>query len=587
LTSYPTSPNSTGYDFVNGEIYGAGAAGAPVGATLSAGDIMGISVDVDAGEAKFYKNGVLQTTLTHGITGTLFPLVSSYDGVGCVNFGQRPFAYTAPSGFKALCTTNLPTPTIADGSKAMDVALYTGNGSTQTISGLNFSPDLVWIKSRSNSGSHAWFDIIRGTNMLASDFTGAESYFGSPPVGGYINTFNSDGFTFANGSVNNTYVNESGYTYVAWTWDAGSSNTTIAVGGLNSSAYDQSATWSSSSGINSAASSFDGSLSTGGIVASSGSAITITTSSFTASSISFYKNGNNDSNLTTITVNGTAYTFPLQATETGWVTVNLGSEITVTSLTSTWYGGYTVYAVKADNKILVDSGVTPPSVPSIESTVRANPSAGFSVVTFTSPTGTGNFSAGHGLGVTPEFVIVKSRDATGVWYVYHKSLATDHYLRLNGTDASATDGVQWGAGMTSSVLGLRASYSTVSGATTVAYAFAPVAGYSSFGSYTGNGSADGPFVYTGFRPRFLLVRSTSSSRQWGMFDTARFNFNGPNMPTLYANIGDAETTTVENYGDFLSNGFKTRYSNGNWNGSGETYIYAAFAEHPFATARAR
>ena len=121
----------------------------------------------------------------------------------------------------------------------------------------------------------------------------------------------------------------------------------------------------------------------------------------------------------------------------------------------------------------------------------------------------------------------------------------------------------------------------------VAYAFAPVEGFSAFGSYTGNGSTDGPFVYTGFKPRFLLVRSTSSPRQWGMFDTERLTFNGPQMPTLYANSSIAETTNAENYGDFLSNGFKARYTNGNWNGNGETYIYAAFAEHPFKTSRAR
>jgi hypothetical protein len=127
----------------------------------------------------FSKNGVWQNSgvPTSGasktgaaytnLSGEISPALNAYGGTQVANFGQRPFAYTAPSGFKALCTTNLPEPTIADGSTAMDVALYTGNGSTQTISGLNFSPDLVWIKSRSNAGSHAWFDIMRrGTNML-------------------------------------------------------------------------------------------------------------------------------------------------------------------------------------------------------------------------------------------------------------------------------------------------------------------------------------------------------------------------------------------------------------------------------------
>jgi hypothetical protein len=228
---------------------------------------------------------------------------------------------------------------------------------------------------------------------------------------------------------------------------------------------------------------------------------------------------------------------------------------------------------------------------SITSQVRANASAGFSVVTFTSPTGTGNFSVGHGLGVTPEFVIVKSRNAVGVWYVYHKSLATDYYLRLNGTDAAATNGVQWGAGMTSSVIGLRAGYSTVGGATTVAYAWTPVDGYSSFGSYTGNGSADGPFVYTGFRPRWILIKlaDSLSTYPWEIYDTARSEYNAMNV-TLAPNTSTSESgQPYPGLIDATSNGFKIRSANATSyiNYPAGNYIYAAFAEHPFSLARAR
>jgi hypothetical protein len=221
---------------------------------------------------------------------------------------------------------------------------------------------------------------------------------------------------------------------------------------------------------------------------------------------------------------------------------------------------------------------------SITSSVRANATAGFSIVTFTSPTGTGNFSVGHGLGVTPEMVIVKSRDAVGVWYVYHKSLATDYYLRLNGTNAAATDGVQWGAGMTSTVLGFRAGYSTVGGATTVAYAFAPVVGYSSFGSYTGNGSTDGSFVYTGFRPRWILLKRSDSTGAWSIYDAARDTYN-VSSKYLFPNAADAEYTFASL--DLLSNGFKLRETAVGYNTSGATYIYAAFSETPFNYARAR
>jgi hypothetical protein len=151
-----------------------GNAASSYGASWTAGDTIGFALDCDNGTFVCYKNGISQGTLASGLTGkTLYPLSRS-DGTCAhsANFGQRPFAYTAPSGFKALCTTNLPEPTIADGSTAMDVALYTGNGSTQTISGLNFSPDLVWLKSRSNVGNHWLFTIqLRGVNQLLSNTT--------------------------------------------------------------------------------------------------------------------------------------------------------------------------------------------------------------------------------------------------------------------------------------------------------------------------------------------------------------------------------------------------------------------------------
>jgi hypothetical protein len=136
--------------------------GGSYAATYTTNDVIGCALDLDNGTVAFYKNGVSQGTMWTGLTGTNYRPFCSRRGY-TFNFGQRPFAYTAPSGFKALCTTNLPEPTIADGSTAMDVALYTGNGSTQTISGLNFSPDFVWIKSRNSEITyHNLFDTIQG-----------------------------------------------------------------------------------------------------------------------------------------------------------------------------------------------------------------------------------------------------------------------------------------------------------------------------------------------------------------------------------------------------------------------------------------
>jgi hypothetical protein len=150
LTSFPTAPDSTGYNFFDGNLYGAGAR--VQGATLTANDVMGIALNIDAGTADFYKNGVKQgSTLTHGITGTLFPLVSSFNGVGCVNFGQRPFAYTAPSGFKALNTANLPEGTITTSGS------FTGNANADgPFTWLNGVPTAMTINGNAVTfGTHA------------------------------------------------------------------------------------------------------------------------------------------------------------------------------------------------------------------------------------------------------------------------------------------------------------------------------------------------------------------------------------------------------------------------------------------------
>jgi hypothetical protein len=430
-------------------------------ATTSGTRVFMVAYDADTGKCWMGYQGIwwtgdpaAGTSEYFTATAPMVPVLNTFnDGntssfVPYINFGQRPFAYTAPSGFKALCTTNLPTPTVVQGDDYFNTVLWTGTGGAGiTVTGVGFQPDFVWAKRRSFSDSHGLFDAVRGTNLwLQSDTTGAEQTFG----GNFgLLSFNSDGYVMGNGSA----VNALGSTYVGWNWRA---------------------------------------------------------------------NGAGVSN-----TDGT-----------------------------------------------------------ITSTVSVNTTSGFSIVAFTSPTGTGNFTVGHGLGITPSMVIVKSRDATGVWYVYHTSLPTDYYLRLNSTNAQQTDGVQWGAGMTSTLLGLRAGYSTVPGATTVAYAFAPVIGYSAFGSYIGNGNADGPFVYTGFRPRWILVKRSDAdaSSHWWIWDTVRLTYNAINNP-LFPNLTSSEITSYPI--DALSNGFKLRDTNAANNASGGIFIYAAFAENPFKFALAR
>jgi len=226
---------------------------------------------------------------------------------------------------------------------------------------------------------------------------------------------------------------------------------------------------------------------------------------------------------------------------------------------------------------------------SITSTVSVNATAGFSVVTYT---GTGaNATVGHGLGVAPKMIIVKNRSIVQNWLVYHTSLTSaSYYLVLNSTVAQ--DGpytTLWnGTAPTSTVFSIGTD-SAVSGNgnSLVAYCWAEIAGFSKFGSYTGNGSADGTFVYTGFRPKFIMTKSSSNISNWAIVDTSRDTYNLAGLG-LQANTSDAEFTPASSGFpvDILSNGFKQRATS-QPNTSGYTYIYMAFAENPFKNANAR
>ena len=453
-TTYCGDTNSWSYHS-NGNKYLSGP-GSSYGATYTTGDIIGIAFDADAGTITAYKNGASQGQLTSGLTsGPYFPAASVFNASAWnFNFGQRPFAYTAPSGFKALCTTNLPTPdpAITPGSKVMDVALYTGNGGTQTISGLGFSPDFVWIKNRSHGRDNNVYDAVRGaTKLLSTNSTPFDVYdgTGSEQTVSGLTAFNSDGFSVGSDNV----ANQNTYTYVAWTWDAGSSTVT-----------------------------------------------------------------NNDG--------------------------------------------------------------------SISSQVRANASAGFSVVTFNYPS-SGSFTVGHGLNATPGLIITKHRTRSVDWFVYHSSLGKDQRLSLNTIGAVVSDSNFWGsAAISSATFGGTVGASGISGDQDVAYCFAPVADYSAFGSYVGNGLADGPFVYTGFSPRWILIKSTSTTG-WAILDAARNTYNLANSQ-LFPHASNAEITSPDYFtADFLSNGFKLRTTSSASNTNAQAYIYAAFAEHPFSISRAR
>ena len=217
---------------------------------------------------------------------------------------------------------------------------------------------------------------------------------------------------------------------------------------------------------------------------------------------------------------------------------------------------------------------------SITSTVSANTTAGFSIVSY-SGNGTSGATVGHGLGVVPKMIIVKRRDSTRNWTVYHQGTGNTHGLTLNTTDAKVDSDSYWNDTTPSSTLFTLGNGSNVNNGsgTYIAYCFAEKKGYSKFGSYTGNGNADGAFVYTGFKPAWVMIKQFSASGEgWHIFDNKREGYNVDNDP-LVANTNSSEGTS--DMIDITSNGFKCRTDSEAVNESGATYIYMAFAESPF------
>jgi hypothetical protein len=323
--------------------------------------------------------------------------------------------------------------------------LYTGTGSSQSITGVGFQPDFVWIKERNGAADHGLYDAVRGVqNQLESNNDGAAT---TESTG--LTAFGSDGFTV--GAL--AQLNTSADTYVAWNWKA---------------------------------------------------------------------NGAGSSN--------TAGT--------------------------------------------------------ITSTVSVNTTSGFSIVTYT-----GNSAAdqtvGHGLGVTPAFIIVKSRGNTDPWVTYHTSMGANKFLVLSTTAGESTVAGYWGT-PSSTTFGIKGGgwANNTNSTAMIAYCFAEIPGFSAFGSYTGNGSADGPFIYTGFRPAWIMIKQTTAANtgNWFMFDSKRIGYNAENY-RLIADLDLAEADPGEF--DILSNGFKVRFTSVNVNGSGNGYIFVAFASNPFKTSLAR
>jgi len=263
-------------------------------------------------------------------------------------------------------------------------------------------------------------------------------------------------------------------------------------------------------------------------------------------------------------VEDTASTEVTGFTSTGY-TINSG--LNSTSPTTNWVGWSWLGGGTASSN--TDGSIT--------STVSANTTSGFSIVSYTG-TGTQPSTVGHGLGVTPKMFIVKPRTDAQSWCVYHESKGATNVTYLDVTSGSGGSSVWNSTSPTSSVFTVNDNQVNSSGITYIAYCFAEKTGYSKFGSYTGNGNADGTFVYTGFKPAMVILKNTSTTGNWQIMDNRR-NTDNPVDTLLKPNDNIADQTPSDAK-DFLSNGFKLRNSATEDNGSGNTFIYMAFAEAP-------
>jgi hypothetical protein len=448
--------------------------------TFTQGDIIGLALNMDDNEIKFYKNGSLLYTATGVADGDWsVALTLLYTKTLYANFGQDSsfagnetaqgntdangigdFYYSVPSGFLALCTDNLPEPVVGPlgdslSDENFNTVLFSATaGVAGSVTGYGFAPNWLWTKARNATQSHQLFDSVRGdNNILYSNLTNKES----KQAAGYF-TLENDGFDYGTSTFSSN-------TYVGWGWKAGTA-------------------FSNSAGSNSAT------------IASSGS---------------------------------------------------------------------------------------------------VNTDAGFSIVSYV---GTG--VAGtvyHGLSSTPEFITIKDRDyATGrPWGSYHFKLNNgvnpeDERIQLNESTAETGDAFIFNStAPTSNVFSLgTSSWNNTSGNDIIAYCFHSVDGYSKVGQYVGNYNVDGPFVYTGFRPAFVIIKSAvTTGYHWYMMDSTRTTYNG-SQNWLSPSQNTTEDTSTGEEVDFLSNGFKIRTNWTRLNDSGSPrYIYIAFAENPFKYANAR
>ena len=501
----------------NGAIQGSGNAKTTSwGDTFTTDDVIGVAIDMDNGKLWFSKNGVFQASGDPAAgTNAAFTTLKTYNdtyafSVGCgqtssqyhqyeANFGQNPsfngtftgsdvgtqtdgngiglFKYAPPSGFLALCTSNLPEPAIGPNSDEQtddnfNTILYTGDGATsRSITGVGFAPDWVWLKSRSNAEEHIWSDTVRGANKKLES---SDAVVEDTSTAATLSGFESDGFTGPSATPGN--INVSGRTYVAWNWKLGGSSNTFNIDGTGYAS-------ASDAGLN------------GGDITPDGATISTT--------------------------------------------------------------------------------------------------AGVSIITYTG-NGSKDQTIKHGLSSVPLLTIIKDRDSNGNgnqnWWFGSSIVGEKYgYFTSNNWQGSTAIVLPTSGDDTTVTIGRTGTNQinvNETGDNFIMYNFTSRDGFSKIGSYVGNASTDGTFVYTGFRPAWIMLKEHDGNASYYIFDTARDPENDGTSTNLQANDDAIEGTSTPGL-DILSNGFKLRLTSGAVNGLNDNYIYLAFAEMPFKYSVAR
>ena len=455
--------------------------------------------------------------------------------------------------------------TISKHTTNFDTKLYTGSSGTVNVPGLSFQPDFSWLKIRNTDGRHALFDSLSGaTYRIRSDGTDA-----SEADADTLTSFNTDGFTVG-ADAGGYGSNSNGHNFVSWNWKG--------EGAAPTKTYHVV------------------------VVSDSGNKYrfrdTADTTTFGASAVTLdlQEGGTYTFDVSDSTLNSHPFVIGTAANGTEYST---GVTYKLDGVTKT-YSQYTSgFSAATSRQLIITVAASAPALyywcsahsgmggaintngnfgssnfeGNKQSRVCVNQTSGFSVIEYT---GSGSSSTiGHGLSSAPGMIWVKRTSGTDSWTVYHKVTGAGKYFRLDNNSAEASNSNTWAnTTPTSTTFSVNHDDTNASGVTFIAYCFADVPGYQKIGEYRGNGSTDGPFIYTGFKPSFIFYKTTASDN-WRIIDDKRLGYN-PSNSLLQPSINQADS--VQTWHDILSNGWKLRTTHSGDNANGTSYIYMAIGQ---------